>query len=102
MTPLAAADHPATKRMFYLVKPEFQPTSRRTVGRDIDKLMERGRTQVVNLLFHQKWVATTADSWTAHSRAFLGMTVHWIDRDTLKRRHATLACKEVKVRKLKS
>lgn len=99
MTPLAVADHPATKRMFHRVNPVFIPTSRRTVGRDIAKLMERGRTLLVNQLFHQKWVATTADSWTAHNRAFLGMTVHWIDKDTLKRSHATLACKEVKVRK---
>ena len=41
MMPLAVADHPSTKRMFYLVNPEFKPTSRRTVGRDIGKLMER-------------------------------------------------------------
>jgi hypothetical protein len=29
-------------------------------------------------------------------RAFLGMTVHWIDMATLKRVQGTLACKEIK------
>ncbi|MPC57408.1 hypothetical protein E2C01_051387 [Portunus trituberculatus] len=31
MTPLAVADHPSTRRMFYHVNPEFHPTSRRTL-----------------------------------------------------------------------
>lgn len=98
MTPLVVADHPETKIMFKLVNPAFQPTSRSTVSRDIEKLMKNGKTRLINLLFHQKWVATTADSWTAHNRSFLGMTIHWIERDTLKRQNATLACREVKVR----
>lgn len=101
MSPLALADHPCTKKMFLDINPEFRPTSRRTVGRDIAKVMETTKTQLINRLFSQKWVATTADSWTAHNRTFLGMTVHYIDRDSLKRCHATLACKEVKVNKFK-
>lgn len=62
--------------------------------------METTRTQLINKLFYQKWVATTADSWSAHHRTFLGITVHYIDKESLKRCHATLACKEVKVNKL--
>lgn len=102
MMPLDLADDPYTKEMFYLINPEFHPTSRRTLSRDIEKLMQKGKIRLINNLFHQKWVATTADSWTAHNRSFLGMTVHWIDRVNLKRCHATLAVREVKVRKLKS
>ena len=37
-------------------------------------------------------VSTTADVWTANHRSYLGMTVHWIDRDTLKRCKAAIAC----------
>lgn len=29
-------------------------------------------------------VSTTADEWTANHLSYLGMTVHWIDTDTLK------------------
>jgi len=37
-------------------------------------------------------VSTTVDVWTAYHRSFLGMTVHWIDSDTLKRCKAAIAC----------
>ncbi|KAG0716634.1 hypothetical protein GWK47_009202 [Chionoecetes opilio] len=47
------------------------------------------------LLYDTSYVATTADSWTAHNRAFIGMTCHWIGQD-LRRQHGTLACKEIK------
>lgn len=97
MTPMSQADHPYTKVMFGVIAREFKPPSRRTLGKDMDKLMERARTKIINLLFHQKWVATTADSWSAHNRAFIAMTRHYINRDSLQRQHVTLACKEMKV-----
>ena len=37
-------------------------------------------------------VSTTVDEWTANHRSYLGMTVHWIDTDTLKRCKAAIAC----------
>ena len=40
--------------------------------------------KVKELLETVDGVSTTADVWTAHHRSYLGMTVHWIDRDTLK------------------
>ena len=42
------------------------------------------------------WVATTADSWTAHNLSYLGMTAHWIDTVTKKRQRAVLACSRLK------
>lgn len=37
-------------------------------------------------------VCTTADVWTHHNRSFFGVTVHWIDCDTLQRKSAALSC----------
>ena len=37
-------------------------------------------------------VSTTADVWTAHQRSYLGMTIHWIDKKSLKRQKAAIAC----------
>lgn len=43
-------------------------------------------------------VCTTADLWTAHNRSFFGMTCHWIEEETMKRKSAALACARVKGR----
>ena len=37
-------------------------------------------------------VLTTVDVWTANHQNYLGMTFHWIDKDTLKRCKAAIAC----------
>ena len=40
-------------------------------------------------------VSATTDMWTANDCSYLGMTVHWIDKDTLKRCKAAIACVRV-------
>ncbi|KAG0723926.1 hypothetical protein GWK47_041696 [Chionoecetes opilio] len=53
------------------------------------------KSDLFSMLYDTSYVATTADSWTVHNRAFIGMTCHWIGQD-LRRQHGTLACKEIK------
>ena len=71
--------------------------SRRTLTRDIELAYTKAKQDLISLLAAQRTVATTADSWRAHRRSFLGMTVHWIDGESLERRYATLACRELQV-----
>lgn len=97
MAPMSLTDHPATRRMMGYFRPEYDVPSRKTLTRDIKNLGVKAKTDLTNLLHGIQVVATTADSWTAHNRAFVGMTVHWIDPATLERKSAVLACKEVKV-----
>ena len=97
MVPLSITDNEATSEMMNVFCPQFAVPSRRTVVRDLNKLYENGKKDAINLLFGLKTVATTADSWTAHCRAFLGVTCHWLDPATLERKHVVLACKELKV-----
>ena len=52
------------------------------------------------MLFHKLFYyfdICLADCWSAHHRSFLGMTVHWIDNNDLKRCCAVLCCKELNV-----
>ncbi|XP_076039229.1 uncharacterized protein LOC143024315 [Oratosquilla oratoria] len=44
----------------------------------------------------QDYLATTADSWSSHKRAFIDSTVSWLDKSTLERTIAVLGMKEVK------
>uniref|UniRef100_A0A3Q2Z3R4 Uncharacterized LOC109529306 n=1 Tax=Hippocampus comes TaxID=109280 RepID=A0A3Q2Z3R4_HIPCM len=97
LSPLSLCEHPYTREMFAYLSPQFQLMSRNTLARDLGDLMDKAKLQLNNLLYKQTWVATTADSWSVQRRAFLGMTVHWIDRPSLKRMKATLACRELKV-----
>ncbi len=46
----------------------------------------------------QPYVSTTADTWTAHNKSFLGVTVHWIDQETLQRKKAAMACRRFRGR----
>lgn len=98
LIPLSVTDHPATKEVFQVFQPGFRVPSRRTLTRDIKAMGEETREDIKRMLKDVPHVATTADSWTAHNRAFIGMTVHWIDPSDLSRKMATLAVKEIKVR----
>lgn len=46
------------------------------------------------LLAETPWVCTTADCWSSRRRQFLGVTVHWLDNE-LMRKSACLAIKPV-------
>ncbi|KAL3060837.1 hypothetical protein OYC64_015223 [Pagothenia borchgrevinki] len=46
----------------------------------------------------QDYVSTTADIWSANNKRLLGVTVHWIDADTLKRKKAAIACRRFRGR----
>jgi hypothetical protein len=48
------------------------------------------------LLDDVDYVGTTADCWTAHHKAYLGMTLHWINKETRAREHAVLACRRLR------
>ena len=43
-------------------------------------------------LSKHKYVATTADAWSAAGNSYLGVTCHWIDPDTRVRKSCVLAC----------
>ena len=41
------------------------------------------------------FVCTTADCWTARRRSFMGITVHWIEPETLQRSGACLGIRQI-------
>jgi len=98
IVPNQLTDSVAVREFCGYMNPNFKVPSRRTLTRDITRLGEETKVRLESLLDTISYVATTADSWSAHNRSFLGMTVHWISSDNLKREKAVLGIKEITVR----
>uniref|UniRef100_A0A8C9X4J4 BED-type domain-containing protein n=1 Tax=Sander lucioperca TaxID=283035 RepID=A0A8C9X4J4_SANLU len=76
MLPLSTVESPAFRK---LVSKQAMP--------ELKKVIEA-----------QQYVSTTADMWSANNKSFMGVTVHWIDADTLKRKKAAIACRRFRGR----
>lgn len=90
-------DNAETREFFGYVCPEFQVPSHRKLTKDIKAMGDQAKTDLTDLLAKQEFLATTADSWSAGHRAFLGMTVTYVDAETLERMSAVLGVKELYV-----
>lgn len=97
MKPMWETDNEEHRALWAYACPQFKVPSRRKMGRDIKALGDQAKTDLTDLLAKQEFVATTADSWSASNRSFLGMTVTWLDKVTLKRHSAVLGIKEIRV-----
>lgn len=64
--------------------------------RRIENEYQQAMTKLKQSLQIANFVCTTADIWSSSKRSYLGMTVHWIDSDTLKRKRAVIACRRFK------
>jgi len=95
IVPNHLTDSASLREFLDYLNPNFSVPSRRTLTRDISKLGDETKVRLESLLDTISYVATTADSWSAHHRSFLGVTVHWINSDSLKREKAVLGIKEI-------
>jgi len=59
----------------------------------MDSYLKEKLQEVRSILSKQTAVCTTADAWSHRGRSFMGVTVHWIDSETLEPRSAALACR---------
>lgn len=64
----------------------------------LEKEYETMEANLKSTLDDVEFVSTTADLWTANNRSYMGVTLHWIDKATLERNKAALACKRVRGR----
>lgn len=95
LKPLCDTEDEATRTFLNFLKPEFKMPCRKTLTKRLNKYAVQVKDEIRATQQDVDLVATTADSWTSHRRAFLGCTAHWIDPITLERKAATLACREL-------
>lgn len=71
---------------------------RKTLMQRIDEEFAIMKQSVMSKLIDVESVCTTADIWSAQNRSYFGVTCHWIDKRTLERCSAALACTRLKGR----
>ncbi len=79
-----------------LKKNTLQPN--RTVRTCIGNKAKDLKVKLVALLKEQQFVATITDCWSTFRKGYIGVTVHWIEKETLQRRSACLALRQLKGR----
>ena len=95
MIPLSVVDHQVFKDVLDFLRMKVKRLklmSRQTLGRRIELHYKKHVQWLRDVLSRTAWVATTADVWSSRTRSFMGMTVHWIDENFV-RRSAALACR---------
>ncbi len=75
-----------------------KPMCRKTLMQRIEREFASMKQSLTSKLMDVDSVCTTADIWSAQNRSFFGVTCHWIDRGTLERHSAALACARLKGR----
>jgi len=76
--------------------PKYKLPSRRTVGRRLDDLYDEKKHSLLEKLKDVKWTSLTADSWSAHRKSFMGVTLHFIEPKTLEMMSYALGCRRFK------
>ena len=67
------------------------PRCRQTVAKQLEERFEVRKQELKEKLANVARVCTTADCWTSRRRSFLGVTIHWLEKDTLQRKGGSLA-----------
>jgi len=94
MQPLSIVESSAFHRLISSICP-YQLPDQKSFTQHLDNLYDMMVRKVQEVLELVDGVSTTDDIWTAHHHSFLGMTVHWIDKDSLKWCKAVIACVKI-------
>lgn len=97
MAPLSTVENPFLKKMFItsgiLKNNSLTLMSRRSLSRKIETRFNTNIEKLKSTFEKVNYLCTTADVWSAKRRSFMGVTVHWIDEDSLERKSASLECR---------
>ncbi|KAH6938833.1 hypothetical protein HPB50_013318 [Hyalomma asiaticum] len=77
------------------MQPSATVKNRKSLVNQIDILYREQKASLIATLVKASTVCCTAVCWTASNRSFLGVTVHFIDEQSLKRRSAAPACQRL-------
>jgi hypothetical protein len=96
LLPLRTVELPSFVELINSLQPNRTVMSRATLRSKIVASAQTLKTKLVTILKNQKYEATTTDYWSAFGKSYIGVTVHWIDQETLHRQSACLALRRMK------
>ncbi len=96
MQPLATVERSGFIKFCAAVLPQFTLPSRRTMGRRLDELYAAEKLSLMSTLSNTRWVSATADIWSSHKKAYMGVTIHFVHPETLQMVSSALACRRFK------
>jgi hypothetical protein len=96
MQPLNTVERSGFKSFCSQVLPQYDLPSRRTASRHLHTMYDTQKCKLIAALQSVKWISATADIWSAHKRAYLGVTIHYVNPNTLQMTSLALACRRVR------
>jgi hypothetical protein len=96
MQPLATVERNGFRKFCAAVLPRFSLPSRRTMGRRLDDIYTAEKVSFISTLSNTRWMSATADIWSAHKRAYMGVTIHFVHPETLQMISSALVCRRFK------
>ncbi len=95
LRPFAVVEEPAFRELLSDLNPQCKVISRPTLQTRRQDAATRMKENLMSSLSKVSYVDTTTD-WTMDKRSYSGVTVHWIEEETLERRSAILVCKRLR------
>jgi hypothetical protein len=96
MQPLSTVERHGFKKFCSFLLPGYSLPSRRSTSRWLHELYAVEKENMLKTLADIHWLSATADIWSAHRRAYMGLTLHYVDPTTLAMASSTLACRRFK------
>ena len=96
MQSLRIVEEPSFIDLIKTSHPTRKLLSRPTLTAMVSERFEQMKQRLIEQLANVEFVGTTADTWSAARRSFLGMTVHWLDPLSMQRHSKAISCVRLK------